>query len=169
MWNRTTRCLFYLVLGLFAAGRAASQQSADRSAILEAALKHVREGLPTGPIRMDARVAQSKPGAGRWARTPRPPGEVGALAAALGASVGTIDETRVCTGAKARSCRLEGASAVVAIGEPVIEGAVAEVLVLSWFTRTSRRGPVAARDVLITLSRESGTWRVVSEQVQRAT
>lgn len=129
----------------------AAGQDAEE-AVMVAAGEWALERTPQGSTRLDPH----RSGAGKdGARVQR-------VAQSLGATPGTLEETRRCTDALDPStCRLE-AGRLLAVGAPRIEGDQARVKVYVWYPTSTAREPVAQRSWDLVLRKNGQAWRVVS-------
>ena len=114
--------------------------------------------------------------AGQWARGQLPSGALrldphrtgrstdrsvaGRVASALGADLGTLEQTRTCADVMdASTCRL-ASTALLAIEAPAIRGDRAAVKVYAWSRQDDPRSPVAKRSWDVTLRRTGSGWAV---------
>lgn len=121
-------------------------------AIMIAAGGWVLERLPPGSSRLDPH----RSGAGKDA--PR----IGRVAAALGAELAPLDETRQCTDAVDPSTCQLAVARLLAIGAPAIDGDQAVVKVYAWYRSGSAGAPVAEKTWQLRLHRIEDGWVVVS-------
>lgn len=121
-------------------------------AVMVAAGQWALDRLPSGVTRLDPH----RSGAGKdGARVRR-------VARALGATLGTLDDTRQCTDSiDPSTCRLS-VETLLAISAPRIEGYGAQVKVYAWYRSNSAREPVAQRSWEVQLRRSGQSWHVVS-------
>jgi hypothetical protein len=83
------------------------------------------------------------------------------VASALGAELGTLEDTRRCTDVMdPSSCRLD-AAVLLAIAPPKITRDEARVRIYAWYRQSSAREPVGKRSWDLTLRRSGGGWQVV--------
>lgn len=108
--------------------------------------------LPDGAVRLDPH----RSGEGKERAV------VERVAGALGAELGTLEETRLCEDAMdPATCRLES-TVLLAIAPPRIDGEKARVKVYAWYASGSVRSPVAQESWELELRRSGEAWRVVS-------
>ena len=137
-----------LLLGALLTGASPAVAQGDAEAVMIAAGQWARGQLPSGALRLDPhRTGQSTDRA--VARR---------VASAVGAELGTLEQTRTCTDVMDPStCRLASA-ALLAIEAPVIRGDRAEVTVYAWHRQDDPRSPVAKRSWQVTLRRTGSGW-----------
>ena len=143
-----------LLLGALAIGGSpAEAQSGDAEAAMIAAGQWARGQLPSGALRLDPhRTGRSTDRA-----------VAGRVASALGAELGTLEQTRTCADVMdASTCRLSSA-ALVAIEAPEIRGDQAEVTVYAWYRQNDPRAPVGKRSWEVTLRRTGSGWAVAGQ------
>lgn len=149
--KRHIRTLSLLGMGLAAGLLAPSpvQAQGDSEAVMVAAARWARQGLPAGPLRLDPhRSGQAAEAVARR------------VASALGGELGTLEDTRRCTDVMdPSSCQLDAAVLLV-IGAPSIRGDEASVRVYAWYRQDSAREPVAKQSWDLTLRRAGGDWEV---------
>lgn len=126
------------------------QESSE--AAMVAAGRWVRDRLPDGRLVVDPH------------RTGEGVGDavVEGVARALGASLGTLEETRRCEDVMDPSTCTLDAAALIAIAPPSLDGDRGTVRVYAWFASDSPREPVGKRTWDLELRRDAGGWRVVS-------
>ena len=138
-----------LVVGLPAASAA---QGTEGEAVMVAAANWARDQLPAGQLRIDPH------------RTGRGAGDAAAqtVARALGADLGTLEQTRQCSDVmRPETCRLQ-ADVLLAIAAPTVEGGDARVKVYAWYRQSSPREPVGKRTWDLRLTRTASGWTVTS-------
>jgi hypothetical protein len=146
------RTLMVLALSAIVAGAdvvpAAAQ--ADEAAVMIAAGQWAQGQLPSGTLRVDPH----RTGAGTGQALAEQ------VARALGARLGTLEETRVCANPMdAATCRLE-ADALLALATPRISGDAATIRVYAWHRTSSRAEPVARETWTLQLRRTASGWSV---------
>jgi hypothetical protein len=122
----------------------------DEAAVMIAAGQWAQGRLPSGALRVDPH------------RTGEGVGHALAeqVARALGARLGTLEETRVCANPMdASTCRLE-ADALLALAMPRISGDAATIRVYAWHRTGSRSQPVARETWTVQLRRTASGWVV---------
>ncbi len=127
-----------------------AQAAADAEAVMVAAARWAAERLPSGSLRLDPH------------RTGEGGGQAlaGRIASAIGAELGTLEQTRVCSNPMdASTCRLES-DALVAIATPRISRDEASVRVYAWQRTGSSSEPVARQSWDLRLTRTAGGWVV---------
>lgn len=148
-----SRMILAVVLGV-GAGLAGSAPAAaqDEAAVMIAAARWAQERLPAGPLRLDPH------------RTGEGGGQALAeeVAAAVGARLASLEETRVCGNPMdASTCRLESA-ALLAMAMPRIQGDRASVRIYAWYRSDSAAEPVARESWTVELRRTGAGWVVAS-------
>ena len=141
------------LLALAAPEIAVAQGSEGETAMVTAG-EWVRARLPAGAVRLDPH------------RTGRSTERAVAtrVASALGAKLGTLEETRICSDAMdASTCRLES-PVLLAIAAPAIRGDRAVVRVYAWFRQDDPRSPVAKESWEVGLRRTASGWAVEGRQ-----
>jgi len=152
---RTGQCLAGLGLALALAlmGTPApihAQAASDDEAVMVAAARWAIERLPSGSLRLDPHRTGEGGGhalASRIART-------------VGAELGTLEQTRVCSNPMdASTCRLESV-ALVAIASPRVSRDQASVRVYAWHRSDSPSEPVTRQSWDLRLTRTTAGWSV---------
>jgi hypothetical protein len=134
------------------ADAAPAAAQADEAAVMIAAGQWAQGRLPSGTLRVDPH--RTGEGTGRALAEQ--------VARALGAGLGTLEETRVCANPMdAATCRLE-ADALLALAMPRISGDAATIRVYAWHRTSSRSQPVARETWNLRLSRTASGWSVVA-------
>ncbi|MBW3553946.1 MAG: hypothetical protein KY466_10570 [Gemmatimonadetes bacterium] len=125
-------------------------QTGDAERVMIAAGQWARGQLPSGALRLDPhRTGRSTDRA-----------VAGRVASALGAELGTLEQTRTCTDVMDLStCRL-ASTALLAIEAPAVRGDRAVVKVYAWHRQSDPRSPVAKRSWEVTLRRTGSGWTV---------
>jgi hypothetical protein len=146
------RTLMALAIAGILTGTAAvpAAAQADEAAVMIAAGQWAQGQLPSGTLRVDPH------------RTGEGTGHALAeqVARALGARLGTLEETRVCANPMdAATCRLE-ADALLALATPRISGDAATIRVYAWHRTSSRSEPVARETWTLQLRRAASGWSV---------
>lgn len=119
-------------------------------AVMVAAGAWALDRLPAGQTRLDPH----RSGAGKDAARVR------RVAQALGAGLGTLDESRQCTDTMdPATCKLS-VDRLLAISAPRVDGDEARVKVYAWYRSSSP--PVAQQSWDLVLRHSGGSWRVVS-------
>jgi hypothetical protein len=171
--------LLAAVLGCTGATEARAQGD-DVRAVLVATLVDVDSSLRAtddarvhGPIAFDARVLRSTPGPAhpRWpdATTPRwtgfawdaarPAGEVAGLLDAANGERGPVRWLPCAAPPAARPCHLGEFPVVVSVSRPLIDGDMAQVLVLVGYRSSIRLHPNAFMGNVVRLQRVDGRWK----------
>lgn len=120
--------------------------------VMAAAGRWALERLPEGRVRLDPH----RSGEGKDRSV------VERVAGALGAELGTLEETRRCEDAMdPATCRL-ASTVLLAIAPPRIDGDSARVKVYAWYDSGSVRSPVAQQSWQLELRRSGSGWEVVS-------
>lgn len=128
----------------------AQEASADEEAVMVAAARWAVERLPSGSLRLDPHRTGEGGGQALASR----------IARAVGAELGTVEQTRVCSNPMdASTCRLES-DALVAIATPRISRDQASVRVYAWHRSGSASEPVARQSWDLRLTRTAGGWVV---------
>ena len=150
---KTAAAAFAALLAL-AAPEIAVAQGSDGEAAMVVAGEWVRGRLPAGALTLDPhRTGRST----ERAVTNR-------VASALGAVLGTLEETRTCSDAMdASTCRLQ-TPVLLAIAAPAIRGDRAMVRVYAWFRQDDPRSPVAKQSWEVGLRRTASGWTVKGQQ-----
>jgi hypothetical protein len=132
----------------------ASGQGADGEAAMVAAGQWARGRLPAGELRLDPhRTGRSTERA-----------LAGRIASALGAELGTLEQTRTCGNVTDPStCRMS-VPALLAIAPPAIRGDQATVRVYAWYAQDDPRAPVAKESWEVRLRRTGSGWVVDGER-----
>lgn len=127
-------------------------QDDPSEAVMVAAAQWARERLPQGALRLDPHRTGQDVGQGVAER----------IARAVGADLGTLEETRQCTNPMdASTCTLETV-ALMAISTPSVSGNEARVRVYGWHRQSRSGEPVAKVSWDLELRRAAGGWQVVS-------
>lgn len=129
---------------------AAQDPSSDEEAVMVAAARWAVGRLPSGSLRLDPHRTGEGGGQALASR----------IARAVGAELGTLEQTRVCSNPMdASTCRLES-DALVAIATPRISRDQASVRVYAWHRTSSASEPVARQSWDLRLTRTAGGWVV---------
>lgn len=142
--------LFAAMFAAFPA--AAAAQGNEGEAVMVAAATWARDRLPGGELRIDPH------------RTGRGVGDAAAagVARALGADLGTLEQTRRCTDLmRPETCQLD-ADVLLAIAAPSLDGGNARVKVYAWYRQSSPGQPVGKSTWDLRLRRTASGWAVVS-------
>lgn len=177
-WAGMSVLLVCLIAAGARVGHAQGEQTpAIRAEVLrsvQTSLSRSRDARLRGPIAFDPRILRAPEGAGprgwpdstalTWIGDVRSatlsPSEVNALLAEVNGPRGLV-RWQPCGGTSgASSCDTREHSAVVAISEPLINGDVAQVLVLTWYESTIKLHPWAFMANLYRLQRVGGEWTV---------
>ena len=141
-------CAAALMAPAGAAGQGAEE------AVMIAAGSWVLEQTGEGDVRLDPH----RTGQGTDRRVLR------RVASALGADLGTLEETRHCSDPMDPStCRLD-ADVLLCIAPPRVRGDEAEVRAYAWTSADELRNPVQKRTWALQLERVGDEWRVVSKR-----
>ena len=128
----------------------ARAQDADAEAAMVAAGQWARAQLPAGAVRLDPhRTGRST----ERALTAR-------VASALGAELGTLEQTRTCTDMTDPSTCTLATPVLLAIDAPSIRGDRAVVRVYGWYRQSDPRSPVGKTSWQVTLTRTGAGWSV---------
>ncbi|MBB4635382.1 hypothetical protein FHS01_001394 [Longimicrobium terrae] len=173
------------VLSAFAPIAAGAQSTPDQAQVIGVAVQHLTQifrrddRMPEGTLRFDPRRLVSQMIAhpadtGRiqaWEPGPaRPPAEVQAVLAAIGAEPGMFEDDHVCATESPRSCTLRTSSAIFATTDPEIDGDSARVNVTAWWRSRWQKQPVQFGRFLVVLTRcPDGVWRVASSRTDYIT
>lgn len=132
----------------------AAGQGGDGEAAMIAAGQWALGRLPAGGLRLDPhRTGQSTD------RT-----VAARIASALGADLGTLEETRTCGDMTDPStCRMS-VPALLAIAAPAVRGDEATVRVYAWYVQDDPRSPVAKASWEVRLHRTASGWVVDGER-----
>lgn len=131
---------------------ATAQEPAEQ--VMIAAGQWAKGQVPAGPLRLDPhRTGRSSD-----------PAVARRVASALGADLGTMEETRQCTDVMDPSTCALASSALLAISAPGINGDEASCRVYAWYRQDDARNPVVKRSWDLTLRRTAQGWEVVQGQ-----
>lgn len=132
----------------------AHAQTAEAEAAMVAAGEWAVARLPGGGVRLDPHRTGRSTERAVAAR----------VASALGAELGTLEETRSCADALDPStCRL-AAPVLLAIAAPAIRGDRAVVRVYAWYRQEDPRSPVGKSSWEVALRRTSDGWTVEGQE-----
>lgn len=146
-------------------------QADQEVAILRSVALDLAIDLPEHGVRVERRTLCSSGedcASGRWS------GERGqhadaAVRSVLRAAPGLHDSVVVCMPRQPDSCSLRGASALVALTKPNVEGDSAIVGASVWLPGRSAHVRTLARDLEYVLEKRAGTWTVRARRVIRST
>lgn len=123
----------------------------DGEQVMIAAGQWAKGQVPSGPLRLDPhRTGRSSD-----------PAVAQRVASALGATLGTMEETRRCTDVMNPSTCTLSSSALLAISAPRINGDQASCRVYAWYRQDNAREPVGKHSWELTLRRTAQGWEVV--------
>ena len=145
------------VIGFMAAGLLAvgswspvEAQNGDATQAMVAAGEWARLQVPGGSVRLDPHRTGRSTDRAVAAR----------VASALGAELGTLEQTRTCTDVTDPStCRL-ASDVLLAIGAPAVRGDRATVRVYAWYRQSDPRAPVGKTSWSLVLTRTANGWAV---------
>lgn len=149
-----TLCTAASVIAVPSSSRAQEHAADEVTTIMSVAAVRARSGYPAGPTRIDV--------AGNSLLEAT---HVAAIARALNAEVATVQATHVCSGATPDTCGLVGASVFLQIATPDITNETAQVRIRVLQQTDSRRQPVHAVGLLVSLARRWNTWVVIDSRV----
>lgn len=145
--------LLVLWTSLLLPAYAEAQRGPEEVEVAAAALRAIRESLPSGPAALDPE-AFCKARLVGWDC----PAPLQNAADVLGFRLNSRTFVRVCMGGEG-SCRLVGAESLVVLEAPEIRRNSATLSAQIWW-RTGEGRPLGQRRMRVSLTRRSGTWTV---------